>query len=154
MQGRKERRHAKRCSSEPTAEYFDPLKKTNLKTFKQLKKVVNVQKKDQLIPLKMDRTLFARIALIAQFRKIDLKEIFTYPLGPLPWAIADPYGMPRKTNKAQLLQQLEKGSTPADQYPEHATSVYDGMAVLQKYQPPNGSTFRTLAKNLLQICSS
>ncbi len=89
-----------RCSSEPTAEFFDPLKKTNLKTFKHLKKVVNVQKKDKLIPLKMNQTLFARMALIAQFRKIDLKEVFSYPLGPLPWAIADPYGIPRKTNKA------------------------------------------------------
>ena len=130
------------------------MKKTNLKTFKHLKKVVNVQKKDKLIPLKMDRTLFARMALIAQFRKIDMKEVFSYPLGPLPWAIADPYGMPRKTNKAQLLHQLEKGTAPGDQYPEHATSIYDGMAVLQKYQPPSGSTFRTLAQTLLQICSS
>ena len=102
----------------------------------------------------MDRTLFAGMALIAQFRKIDLKEVFIYPLGPLPWAIADPYGMPRKTNKAQLLKQIEKGTPPADQYPRYATSIYDGMAVLQKYQPPSRSTFRTLAETLLQKISS
>eukprot|EP00795_Rhopilema_esculentum_P004101 gene4101-20282_t len=99
-----------RCLSEPTAEFLDPLKKTNLKTFKQLKKVINVQKKDKLIPLKIDRTLFARMVLLAPFRKFDLKEVFIYPLGPLPWAIADPYGVPRKTNKAQLLTQIEKGT--------------------------------------------
>lgn len=35
-------------------------------------------------PWSMDRNVFARMALLGQFRQIDMKVAFTYPLGPLP----------------------------------------------------------------------
>ena len=79
-----------------------------LKTFTHLKHVTKVNRKDEMIPLKMDRTFFGRMALLGQFRKIDLKEVFRYPLGPLPWSLSDAYRLMRKTNKAQLLRLLEK----------------------------------------------
>ena len=60
-----------------------------------------------MLPLQMDRTLFARMTLLAPFRNIDLTLVFIYPLGPLPWSIADAFGLPRKTNKAQLLHKFE-----------------------------------------------
>ena len=56
----------------------------------------------------MDKNLFARMALIGQFRKIDLKDVFRYPSGPLAWSLADAYALPRKTNKAKLSQLLER----------------------------------------------
>ena len=80
----------------------------------------------------MDRDVFARMALLGQFRQIDMKVVFTYPLGPLPWSLADPYGLPRKTSKAKLSQQLERGITATEKYPENATSIFDGMAVFFK----------------------
>ena len=43
-----------------------------------------------------------------QFKKIDLKTVFMYPLGPHPWSLADSYGLLQKTNKAQLFKKLEK----------------------------------------------
>ena len=73
-----------RCSSLQTIDFFDPLKKGDLQTLKHLKKVVKVSAKNSLIPLKMDRNLFARMALIGQFQKIDVKDVFKYPLGLLP----------------------------------------------------------------------
>ena len=91
-----------RCTPNPTLDFFDPLKKNSLKTFKNMKEVTKVRSKDLLVPLKMDRNLFARMALLGQFRKLDLKLVFTFPLGPLPWSLSNAYGMPRKTNKAQL----------------------------------------------------
>ena len=48
-----------------------------MKTFKVLKKVVEVNATN----LTLDRKSFARIALTGQFRKVDLKTVFTYPLG-------------------------------------------------------------------------
>ena len=74
---------------------------------KDLKKVVEVNVKDRLIPLRMDRNLFSRMALAGQFRKIDLKTVFTYPLGAMPWSLADAFGLIRKTNTAQLAKMLE-----------------------------------------------
>ena len=103
-----------RCLSDPKLGFFDPLKKNSLKTFKDMKKLTKVKSKDLVVPLKMDRNLFARMALLGQFRKIDLKSVFTFPLGPLPWSLSNPYGLPRKTNKAQLLHLLEKDVPIAD----------------------------------------
>ena len=91
-----------RCLSLQTIDLFDPLKKVNLQIFKHLKKLVKVSAKNSLIPFKMDRNLFARMVLSGQFRRIDLKEVFKYPLRPLPWSLANGYGTPRKTNKAKL----------------------------------------------------
>ena len=93
-----------RCSSHshPTLDYFDTLKKTKLKSFKDLKAVRKVRNKDLVLPLRMDRDVFARLALLGQFCQIDLKLIFTYPLGPLPWSLAGFYGRPRKTRQAKL----------------------------------------------------
>ena len=106
------------------------MKKLRLKSFKNMRTIVKVQSKAKVIPLQMDRSLFARVALLCKFRKIDMKMIFTYPLGPLPWSLADPYGSPRKTNKATLAQQLEKNIKITERYSENATSIYDGMALL------------------------
>ena len=124
-----------RCSSVPTSDYFDPLRKMKLKSFKDLKTTTKVRTKDLVLPLRMDRALFGRMALLGQFRKIDMKTVFTFPLGPLPWSLADPYGLPRKTNKAKLSQQLERNTDVAEKFPNNATSIFDGMAVLQKFKP-------------------
>ena len=93
-----------RCSfhSHPTLDYFDTLKKTRLKSFKDLKAVCKVRNKDLVLPLRMDRDVFARMALLGQFRQIDMKLVFTYPLGPLPWSLAGFYGLPRKIRQAKL----------------------------------------------------
>ena len=39
-----------------------------------------------------------------------------------PWALADPYGLPRKTNKAKLAQQLQNKVVTEDSYPPDAIS--------------------------------
>ena len=102
----------------------------------------------------MDRTLFGGMALLGQFRKIDLKDVFRYPLGPLPWSLSDAYGLMRKTNKTQLLRLLEKNVDPLESYPPNSTTIYDGMALLQKFSPPSGSTFKILAEKIFEVVLS
>ena len=92
--------------------------------------------------------------MLAQFRKVDMKEVFSYPLGPLPWSISDPYGMPRKTNKATLTKNLEKNASDICEYPTDATSIFDGMAILQIYQPRIKSTFRDASRSLFNTFKS
>ena len=118
-----------RCSSHPTLDYFDTLKKAKLKSFKDLKAECKVRNKDLVLPLRMDRDVFALMALLGQFRQIDVKVVFIYPLGALPWSLADSCGLPRKTSKAKLSQQLERRITVTEKYPENATSIFDGMAL-------------------------
>ena len=48
------------------------------------------------------------IALIAQSRSVDLQEIFKYPLGSVPYALADSMGTMVKTKKLDLQADLER----------------------------------------------
>lgn len=59
-----------------------------------------------------------------------MRLVFAYPLGPVPWGLADPYGLPRKTNKAKLALLLKNQVVIEDCYPHDATSIYDRMIVL------------------------
>ena len=84
--------------------------------------------------------LFILLRVIGiRFGDGGLRELaVTYTLGPLPWSLAVPYGLPRKTSKAKLSQQLERRVTVTEKYPENATSIFDG-AVLQKLKTPSGT---------------
>ena len=83
-----------------------------------------------------------------------MRLVFTYALGPLPWALTDPYGLPRKTNTAKLAQQLKNKVVTEESYPHDARSIHDGMAVLQKFKPPPGATFSVVAKCLFVMLTS
>lgn len=104
--------------------------------------------KDLVLPPRMERDVFARMALLGQFRQIDMKFVFTYPLGSLHWSLADPYGFPQKTSKAKLSQQLERRIRVTEKYLENSTSIFDGMAVLQKLKIPSGATFLVVSESV------
>ena len=53
-----------RCSSNPTQDYFYPVKKATLKAMRKLRD------KDLVLPFRMDHDFFARMALIGQFHHI------------------------------------------------------------------------------------
>ena len=96
-----------------TTSFFDRLPKLNLKTFTSMnKKIVSCKGKE--IELKVDGNLFAKMAVIAQSRKLDMKEVMRYELGPFPWSLATCDGMLRKTNKAVLSKKLEKLASPVE----------------------------------------
>ena len=130
------------CSQNATCDFFGKLKKLKLKS------VTRVRTKDAVLPICLDQAIFIRMTLIGQLRKIDMRTVFSFPLGPLQWALADPYGFPRKTNKASLAQQLEKGVYATRTYPENAATIFNAMAVLQKFKPPAGATFSVVADKL------
>ena len=100
---------------------------------------MKVSAKHRVVPLKMDRTLFARMASLGQFRKI--KTVFMYLLGLLPWSLADAYGLLQKTNKGQLFKELEKNVPVLERHLTNVSNIYDGMANLQKLKLPAGVTF-------------
>ena len=74
-----------RCSSDSAIDYFDPLKKQKLKTFKDLKTISKIGIQDHVLSLQMDRTLFVRMAVLGQFCQINMKTVFTFPLA---WSIS------------------------------------------------------------------
>ena len=84
------------CSSNPSSGYFDTLNEATLKSLKELKVVCKVRRQQDLVPPPcMDRdVLLGWYSVLRHFRQIDLKIIFTYPLGPLSWSLADTYEFP------------------------------------------------------------
>ena len=90
------------------------------------------------------------MAVIGQQRNIDLKTVFGYPLGPIPWSLVGPLGEIKKTQKISLLHEFEKGVEPAvDDIDERFCHIFDAMAVVQKARA--FKTFGDLAMDLFKI---
>ena len=83
-----------------------------------------------------------------------MTTVFKFPLGPPPWSLADPYGFHRKTNKANLAEHMERGVPLQNRFPVNCTSIYDGMAVLQKLRLPPEATFRIVAERVFNHVTS
>ena len=100
--------------------------------------------------LKADRSLFGRIIVIGQSRKIDVRELLQYSLGPLPWSLATTEGFPRKTNLAALATPLQKDVPLADGLPQNSAAIIDGMSLVQKLSVGGGqTTFAMVPSSLL-----
>ena len=133
--------------------FFDPIKKVKLKTFSTLKKVTKSKSSTgESISISTDRELFSRIVVVAKSRDIDLKEMLTYELSPVPLALAKPDGSLNKTAKQTLLAELEKNSSstfarlPTVQ--GDTAWMVDGMAMLQMSKTSSLKTFGDLSEFL------
>ena len=138
-----------RLSCTATSSLFDPMKKLQLKTFSTMKKVVNVSSNKKIVPMKASRNLFSTLCLIMEKRKLDLQDVFSYPLGPFPWSLADGMGGLKKTSKVSILHELEKGTEHWNDQLTHHVSLIDGMAILQKAKV-TPMTYGQLSNKLLQ----
>ncbi|KAG1690987.1 hypothetical protein GQR58_007560 [Nymphon striatum] len=65
--------------------------------------VVNAGTNREMI-LKADNRVFGNMLLIAQSRKLDMKDVLQYPLGPKPWALANADGTLKKNRKSNIRQ--------------------------------------------------
>ncbi len=101
----------------PSLKFHDKMTKQSLKTFSNVSTKTSHGKKAQEVVLKADRKLFSHMILVAQSRKVNMRDVLAHPLGPLPWALANADGSLRKTNKAALARELEKNVSPAEHIP-------------------------------------
>ena len=102
--------------------FFDTLKKLKLRSFRDAKRKTSVRAGKKNVIIKADRNLFACLLVIGQSRKIDLRELLTFELGPLPWYLALLDGMLAKTNKAALPKLLENGVECLESLPNPTTA--------------------------------
>ena len=72
--------------------FFDRLTALKLKTFNSLLKVARVSEGGAQAVIHADRSLFARLAVVAQNRDLDMRDVLSYEFGLLPWSIATPDG--------------------------------------------------------------
>ena len=129
-------------------DFYKPIKKLKIRTFSDVKNSKSAKKEDTV--LKADRHLFANITLIAESRQINMQEIFSYPLGPFPWSLANIDGSIRKNDKATLGTHLEKNIYVSESLISAASVVViDGMSVVQKLRGEN-LTFEEFSMTLLK----
>ena len=71
-------------SQNNTASFFDPIK-NELKTFSNLVAITEVKAIEKDVLMIAERRY---LAIISKDRWVDPKEIFSYPLHPIPWSHA------------------------------------------------------------------
>ena len=86
-------------SQEKCPKFHDKLKRWNLKTFSSINKQKKTKTSNQEIVLKADHRLFGRMVLVAKSRNLQMKEVLQHPLGPLPWALANCDGTPKRAQE-------------------------------------------------------
>ncbi len=111
--------------------FYEPIKKLQLKNFGSMKKKIQKGTTKEVV-LKADRRLFGNMILIAQNRKLEMGEVLCYPLGPLPWSLANADGTMKKTNKAVLAKQLDSRVSPTNDYPDQCATLVDAMGLIHK----------------------
>ena len=134
--------------------FWGALPKMNIKTFASLAKKVQVKQSDEkLVKINADRSLFGRLLIASNTGNIDLRDVLTYELSPVPCALAHTDGTLRKSNKSILLTVLEDSvqvlpRLPCDNdEPLTANILIDGMAAVQMIKTAGTSTFGKMASH-------
>jgi len=73
-----------------------------------------------------------QLVILALQHELNLKSVWSYPLGPVPWAVATSDAALLETDKAKLMHSLEDKSHLAQRPSEGSDCcVVDGNALLQ-----------------------
>ena len=76
---------------------MDPLPNLKIKTFSYTTKKTDVRaSNDKFVTVRADRDLFGRLQIASNARQIDLKEVLSYELSTVPFALANQDGSLRK----------------------------------------------------------
>ena len=113
-----------------TIDFYEPIKRLSLGKFSSLKKF-KVKTYNKVIQFSAQSDIFGKISLIQQNRKINLQEVFSYPLGPIPWTLAGTNGELKKSSKAKIMHELEKGVTKVERVDAPFVPIFDGMALVR-----------------------
>ena len=104
------------------------------------------------VKINADRSLFGRLLISSNTRNIDLRDVLTYELSPVPCALAHTDGTLRKSNKSILLTVLEDSvqvlpRLPCDNDEPLTANIIDGMAAVQMIKTAGTSTFGKMASH-------
>lgn len=132
-----------------TLSIFDRMKKQKLPTFSNIPLSKAAKQKTRLVAVESTKELFAKIAIIAQTRTVDLKELLSFPLIELPLSLSEPDGTLKKTAKSRLLHAVEGDTAPVEMLQEDHAFIVDGMAYVRQVKS-GGLTFDQFSTKLLK----
>ena len=67
--------------------FFPTISNLKLKLFKKKSAKMKTSTGKKII-LKADKNLFSIMTIVAQSQQLDMKEVFSHPLGPIPWSLS------------------------------------------------------------------
>ena len=132
--------------NERSVSFWNKVKKMKLYTFHSGNKKLKINKKSKpIIILKKHQLLFSRLLTVGAVRQLDLKEVSSHELSSIPLSLFHTTGEMKKTNKSQLLKELEETSM-SYQYlseitPLNSVSAIDFMALVQSLRNTRFETF-------------
>lgn len=130
-------------------DFFKPVKRLHLKTMSDMNRVAKVTtSKNRVMQFKQQGNVAFHLLVKSQNQglQLDLKELMTYPLSPVPYSLATADGCLAKTNKAKGFNFITKDCPDAALPPSNETlTVYDGNACFYY--------LKDLPTNFSQICS-
>ena len=107
---------------------------------------------NKVVSLQASKDIFSKTAIITQKRSGNVKTVFEYPLGPLPWALLNSMGTMKKTTKSLLMYKLEEWSE-CILSEEGKNALIIGMAYVKQLKAID-TTYGSFAANLLTIILS
>ena len=138
-----------RLGPESKLSFFDQIKRCKTPTFDSIKKVKTCKTKNKVFSIESSKDLFSKISIIAQSRRINLCDLFIYPLGAVPLALVEVDGSLKKTPKSALLHKIEGDIPPIPDIPDDCALIVDGMAVVRQIKTSN-ITYHGLSTKLLR----
>ena len=147
-----EERHknfVRECLDNPIC-FEEPIKRVKLLTFKK-EGISNRRSTNRNIAeLKFSRDLMGRFLFLATRRHLDLSNVFTFPLTPVPLSLCYCDGTMAKTEKTALFRHLE--SKVESSFPSSASvdaCVVDESFLLRVLPPNLPATYDRLAATIL-----
>ena len=138
--------------------FWDAIPSLKIKTFSSTTKKVKVKASDEKITtVSADRELFGQLLIVANARQVNLKEVMSYELSPIPYALTHHDGSLGKTTKSQLADILEKNVEVVPHIqstPSNTVYIMDGIAVVQMMKSANAATFGELAAKYYDFFTS
>ena len=97
------------CQTEKT---LNAIKIIILKTFSTVVKTLIAIIRSETVSVKASSDMFNRLLIISKSRYIDLEELLSYTLCPVPMSLGTTNEKPCKTVKVKLMHELEEGVYP------------------------------------------
>jgi len=139
----------KKCLDTSEESFWAPIPNLKIKIFSTTTKKTDIKTaSDKFITVSADRDLLGRLLIVSNPRKLNLKEVLSYELSTVSFALAHQDGSLRKTTKSVLAKQLEEQVEVLPRLLSSSSetiSIINGMAMVQMLKSAGASTFGDLA---------
>ena len=139
-------------------EFFEPITKNKIYSIATEKKKAKVKKDGKIVSIDLDRQIMSRLVVISSSRDFDLQNLFEYELSTVPLSLFNPDGTIRKSNKSQLLKEMERDSAieELENIEEENLTIIDFMVIVRMICTDTSKcqTFEDLSETLLNTIFS